>query len=144
MRSATSCGPSTGNSTEPLAPFLRRSAEELGPEGAALRALLTNRDPARFDELYAAVPEATRAAVRTLSPALTATRLLAPAEILCAPRDTYFPLDEALALTRLAPGVRVTVTSVLGHATPQLSPRKVTGLIAMDGFIVRSLAAARA
>jgi acetyl esterase/lipase len=132
-----------GNSIEPLAPFLRRAADELGPDGAAIHALLVNREPARFDELFAATPEATRTAVRALSPALAAVRADVRTEILCAPRDTYFPIDEAFALRGLSPSVRVTVTSMLGHAVPKFSLRKLAGLAAMNGFIVRSLAASR-
>lgn len=131
-----------GNSTEPLAP-LQRAAGELGPDGIAIHALLANREPARFDELFAAAPEATRATVRLLSPARDAARSEVRTEILCAPRDTYFPIDEAFALRGLSPSVRVTVTSMLGHAVPRFSLRKLAGLAAMNGFIVRSLAAAR-
>jgi pimeloyl-ACP methyl ester carboxylesterase len=132
----------TGSRT-PLEPLSRRSEEELGREGVALRALLVNRDPARFDALYATAPAAMRDAVERLSPINTADKLQAPTEIVTAPRDTYFPLDEALAVAAAAPRARVTVTSMLGHATPSASLRKLGGLAALDGFIVRSLAAAR-
>lgn len=132
-----------GNSTSPLEPFFRRSPEQLGPEGVAVRALLANDDPARFDELFGAAPAAMRDAVERLSPVRTAGGLQAPTGILSAPRDNYFPLDEALAITKIAPRARVTVTSVLGHATPKLSVRNLGGLVALDRFIVRSLAAAR-
>jgi pimeloyl-ACP methyl ester carboxylesterase len=131
------------DSTAPRACFLRRSPEELGPDGIAVRALLVNDDPERFEALYAAAPETTRAAVARLSPIRTAEGLLAPTEILSGPRDSYFPLEEALALTRVAPRARVAVTSVLGHATPQLSLRTLGGLAALDNFVVRSLVAAR-
>jgi pimeloyl-ACP methyl ester carboxylesterase len=132
-----------GNTDAPLVPFERRSADELGPEGVSIRALLGNRDPARFDELYAEAPEAMRAAVERLSPVRAAARIAAPAEILSGPRDSYFPLDEALALAKLAPAARVTVTSVLGHATPKVSLGTLGGLAALDRFVVRALAAAR-
>jgi hypothetical protein len=35
------------------------------------------------------------------------------------------------------------VTSILSHATPKLTPRKLFELGPLDGFIVRTLAAAR-
>jgi pimeloyl-ACP methyl ester carboxylesterase len=132
-----------GNCTSPLEPLLRRSSEELGPDGVAVRALLSNVDPARFDDLYGAAPAAMRDAVERLSPVRSARGLQAPTGILSAPRDNYFPLDEALAITRIAPRARVSVSSVLGHATPSVSLRTLGGLAAMNGFIVRSLAAAR-
>lgn len=133
-----------GNSTDPLAPFRRWSVDELGSAGVALYALLANRDPARFDKLYADLPSATRAAVDALSPARIASRLRAQTEILSPPRDKYFPLEEALAVVRAAQHARLTVTSMLSHATPKLTPRKLFELGTLDGFIVRSMAAARA
>ena len=130
-------------SPDPLAPFRRWSAAELGPGGVALHALLANRDPARFAELYAELPNEVRAAVDVLSPARVASHLVARTEILSQPRDKYFPLEEALAVVRDAQQARLTLTSVLSHGTPALTPRKLFELGALDGFTVRALAAAR-
>lgn len=132
-----------GNSTDPLAPLRRLSAGDLGADGAVLLELLANRDPERFAALYAALPEDTRSTVQLLSPALVAAQILAPAEVLTAPRDTYFPLEEALAVTSTAPRGRLTLSGLFAHATPALSPRRIPDLARLDGFIVRWMAAAR-
>ena len=54
--------------TDPAAMFRNRSFDELGPEAATVLALLTNRDPARFDDLYADLPAHVKATVAALSP----------------------------------------------------------------------------
>ena len=84
--------------------------------------LLTNREPRRFDELYAALPAQIRATVEELSPLHAAARLRAPVELATAPRDRYFPVAESRALAAASPNVRLTVTSLLAHATPRLEP----------------------
>jgi hypothetical protein len=132
-----------GDSTAPLAPLRALPADELGAGGAALLDLLANRDPGRFEERYQALPEETRATVELLSPARVASRILAPTEVLTAPRDTYFPLEEALAVTQAAPRGRLTVSGLFAHATPALSPRRIPDLARLDGFIVRWMAATR-
>ena len=78
-----------------------------------------------------------------LSPLHAAPRLRAPVEIATAPRDRYFPLAEAQALAAASPQVRLTVTSLLAHATPRLSPRYLAELGRLNGFFVRALAAVR-
>jgi pimeloyl-ACP methyl ester carboxylesterase len=130
-------------SADPLAPYRERSFDALGDEAARLFSLLTNRDPARFDHLYAALPGHVRSTVEALSPLRAAARLRAPVEIATAPRDRYFPVAESRALVRVSPHVRLTVTSLLAHATPRLSPRYLAELGRLNGFFVRALAAAR-
>lgn len=126
-----------------LAAGLARSIEELGPPDAddEIRALLSNRDAGRFEELYRALPAAMRETVIELSPRFVAGRIRAPVEIATAPRDRYFPVDESLALVS-NPRVRITVTAALTHATPRLDPRTLVGLMQLDRFFVRSLLAA--
>ena len=104
--------------------------------------LLSNRDPARFDELFAALPARIRSTVDDLSPLHAAPRLRVPVEIATAPRDRYFPVAESRALVAASPYVRLTVTSLLAHATPRLTPRYLAELGRLNGFFVRSLAAA--
>ncbi|HEU0303998.1 MAG TPA: CocE/NonD family hydrolase [Gaiellaceae bacterium] len=132
-----------GDSTDPVVPLRALSTSDLGRDGTALLALLDNRDPARFLALYEALPEETRASVELLSPSRVAARILAPTEVLTAPRDTYFPLEEALAVTSAAPRGRLTLSGLFAHATPALSPRRIPDLGRLDGFIVRWMAAAR-
>ena len=45
---------------EPVARFRGRSFDDLGADAASVLALLMNRDPARFDALFAALPEHVR------------------------------------------------------------------------------------
>jgi hypothetical protein len=128
-------------SADPLAAVRDRSFAELGDDGVRLFALLTNRDPARFDDLYAALPASVKETVVALSPVHAAPGLRAPIEIATAPRDRYFPVAESQKLVRVAPQARLTVTSLLAHATPRLSPRYLVELGRLNGFFVRALAA---
>jgi dienelactone hydrolase len=126
---------------DPVARFSGRSFADLGPDAASVLALLMNRDPARFDALFAGLPEYVRTTVDALSPVRAAPGLRAPVEIVTAPRDRYFPVTESRALATACPLVRVTVTSLLAHATPRLHPRYLAELGQLNGFFVRSLAA---
>jgi pimeloyl-ACP methyl ester carboxylesterase len=126
---------------EPAARFRDRAFDELGPEAARVLALLTNSDPARFDDLYAALPAHVRTTVERLSPLHAAAGLRAPVEIVTAPRDRYFPVAESHALAEASPQVRLTVTSLLAHAIPRLHPRHLAELGQLDGFFVRALSA---
>lgn len=108
-----------------------------------LVALLLNRDPARFDGLYARLPARVRRSVELLSPIRGADSLTMPVELATAPHDEYFPPAESHALARAAPEIRVTVTSTLDHAVPELSFGDITDLGRFDGFVVRYLREAR-
>jgi acetyl esterase/lipase len=119
-----------------------RAFRDAGPDAGRLFALLANTDPDRFDELYEALPEQVREAVVSLSPVHVAQGLRAPVEIATAPRDAYFPVSEAETLARASTHVRLTVTSLLAHATPRLNPRYVAELLRLDAFFVRALTAA--
>jgi pimeloyl-ACP methyl ester carboxylesterase len=130
-------------SPDPAGLFRDRSFRELGDEAASVLALLTNRDPTRFDGLYAALPAHVRTTVRALSPLHAAPGLRAPVEIVTAPRDRYFPVAESRTLVAASPHARLTVTSLLAHATPRLHPRYLAELGRLDGFFVRALLAAR-
>ena len=123
--------------------FREQGFREAGDEAMTLFRLLSNRDPERFDDLYAALPSEIRSTVEALSPLYAAPRLRAPVEIATAPRDTYFPVAESRALVASSPFVRLTVTSLLAHATPRLSPRYLAELGRLNSFFVRALAAAR-
>jgi pimeloyl-ACP methyl ester carboxylesterase len=129
---------------DPLRPLRESPCESLGPAAASTQELLLNRDPSRFAELYAALPDDLRQVVRSLSPLRSAASLAAPVEIATAPRDKYFPVAESLALQREAANVRITVSSALEHATPRMSLRDVGALVQLHGFFARSLDAVSA
>jgi pimeloyl-ACP methyl ester carboxylesterase len=129
-------------SPDPLSRLRDGPCRSLGPDAAATQALLINRDPERFDGLFAALPDDLRQVVASLSPLRSAAGLSAPVEIATAPHDKYFPLAESLALQREVAGVRITVTSALAHAEPRLTPRNVGDFARLEGFFARSLAAA--
>jgi pimeloyl-ACP methyl ester carboxylesterase len=131
-----------GTSPDPLGPLRESPCRSLGPAAAATQELLLNRDPSRFADLYAALPEDLRRVVRSLSPVRSAANLAAPVEIATAPRDKYFPLAESLALQREAGNVRITVTPALAHATPRMRLKNVRALVQLHGFFARSLDAA--
>jgi len=120
----------------------QRASMSFAPPVAAVHALLVNRDPERFEDLYAALPLGVRETADLLSPLRSASRLQAPIEIATAPRDTYFPLGESIALQQAARNVHVTVTPSLTHAVPTLSPTRLVGLGRLHRFFVRSLSAA--
>jgi acetyl esterase/lipase len=113
-----------------------------GTEAALLYDLLANTDPRRFDSLYDALPAHVREAADSLSPIHVARRLLAPVEIATAPQDTYFPVAESQALAAASPNVRLTVTSLLAHATPRFDMRNVAELHKLYAFFTRSFRAA--
>ena len=81
------------------------------------------------------------AGIPTVQAPTPASGLRAPVEIVTAPRDRYFPVDESRALAAASPLVRLTVPSLLAHATPRLHPRYLAELGQLNGFFVRALAA---
>ena len=127
---------------EPLRALRSWPSEELGTEAQGVVALLGNDDPARFDELYATLTEAQRAAAELLSPIRLATGIVAPVELVVARADKYIPLEDAAAFARGCPRARVTVIDSLEHAVPSLSPAAARGLARLDGAAVRFLAGA--
>src|SRR4029077_9041602 len=68
-------------SPDPLSRLRDAPCRSLGPAAAATQALLINRDPARFVDLFAALPDALRRVVASLSPLRSAAHLSAPIEI---------------------------------------------------------------
>lgn len=123
----------------PLAGVRARPPARLGRASRALLGLLRNRDPRRFDVLYAALPGSMRAGVARLSPLTSAERLRAPVLLASAPHDKYFPLAESRSLIRAAGHGRLTVTRTLDHAIPEPSVGDVADLFRFDAFVVRVL-----
>jgi len=127
---------------DPLGRFRSAGCE---PEDLrALVALLGNRDPRRFDELYEALPIELRRGIARLSPLAGAAALRAPVELVVGPNDKYLPAAEIRALVAAATGtrVRVTVTSALRHADTRLTCANPADLLRFDGWVVRTIAAA--
>lgn len=123
-------------------PFLFECVERsvrAAAAGEAVEALLANRDPARFDALYAAVPDEVRASIERLSPRHGAERLRAPVLILADPNDKYFPPEHVARL----PQAQVTSTTVLRHADLGLGLRDLVRLAPVLSFVARALKASR-
>jgi len=127
----------------PLSDLRSRQTDDLGPGAKSVVALLANRDPERFDALYAALPEEVRDDLEELSPLSGTGRVRAPVDLATGPHDKYFPPSESYGLKRVAPQRQVTVTGALDHAKLDVSPGDVPAFATFDGFVVRSLRAAR-
>jgi len=112
-----------------------RSLLACAPGDPAVPALVQNRDPERFDALYAALDPSTRELVEEVSPASRIARVSAPVELLADPSDAFFPVEEARALARAGGDVRLTVTPALEHVRPRLRP----GLVQVAAALERTL-----
>jgi pimeloyl-ACP methyl ester carboxylesterase len=126
---------------DPLAGLRTRPTGDLSPEARSVIELLANEDPERFDELYEALPPEIRERMERLSPLAGDERITAPVELASGSRDKYFPISESFAIGRIAADHRVTVTEAIDHS--ELSFSDVPAFARFDGFVVRSLRAAR-
>jgi alpha-beta hydrolase superfamily lysophospholipase len=117
------------------------AARSLGLAAAsdpAVPALLANRDPDRFDVLYDALRPSTRALVEELSPLSRIGAVAAPVELASSPDDTFFPVDESIALAAAGRDVRLTVTPALLHVCPRLQPGVVRVAAVLERTLVRA------
>jgi pimeloyl-ACP methyl ester carboxylesterase len=130
------------NAHDPLALLRTLPRGGLRSETRSLLRLLTNRDPGRFDALYAAIPNKIRRTVALLSPLEGAGKLRARVLIASAPHDKYFPPEQSRELARHARRVELTVTPTLQHAIPHFALGDLAGIFRFDGFLVRALHAA--
>ncbi|HEX5028999.1 MAG TPA: hypothetical protein VFV56_09325 [Gaiellaceae bacterium] len=112
-----------------------RSLLASAPSDPAVPALLANRDPQRFDALFADLAPATRALVEELSPVARIGDVRAPIEILSSPHDPFFPAEEAHMLATAGRTVRLTETQALEHVRPRLRP----GLVRVATALHRTL-----
>jgi dienelactone hydrolase len=117
-----------------------RSLAASAPFDTAVAALLANRDPVRFDELYAALTPSTRALVEDLSPLSRIGAVMAPVELASSPDDPFFPVGESIALAQAGYDVRLTVTRALDHVCPR--PR--AGVVGIAALLERTLQRAAA
>jgi hypothetical protein len=124
---------------DPLAGWRTRGVEDLGPGARAVVEVLGNRDPRRFDALYAGLPESVRVEMEALSPVHGEGRIEAPVEIVTGPRDRYFPAGESYAAQEMASRVGVTVTPALDHSSVGFSLRNLRSFLLFDAFVVRAL-----
>jgi pimeloyl-ACP methyl ester carboxylesterase len=127
---------------EPLAGLRGWPQKTLGAAARSAVELLSNVDPARFDELFAALPEGLRRSVDEMSPLAAAHRIPAPVELVVAREDKYIPLADARRFARTCPHARLTVIESLRHAVPRVSPKEARDLARLDAVLVRLLAAA--
>ena len=118
-----------------------RSLTASAPDDPAVPALLANRDPQRFDELYARLAPSTRALVTELSPLSRIGDVLAPVELVSSPDDRFFPVDESRALARASHDARLTVTRALDHVCPRVRPGVVGVLFLLERTLRRAAAA---
>jgi len=123
----------------PAAPLVAhaaaRSLAACAPEDPAVPPLLENRDPRRFDALYAQLEPTTRALLTDLSPLTHIDRVLAPVELASEPNDSFFPLRESQLLARAGRDVSLTVTDALEHVRPRPRP----GAVLLVGLLGRTL-----
>jgi hypothetical protein len=131
-----------GDTPYPAAPLVARatmrSLAASAPDDPAVLTLLANRDPRRFDELFAALNPATRALVAELSPVTRIEHVSAPVEIASAPDDAFFPVAEARALAEAGDNVRLTVTHALDHVRPRPRPALLRVAAALDRTLRRA------
>ena len=116
--------------------------DRLGLDAQAVVRLLTNQEPTLFRDLYGALPPGLLSTLGELSPLARAASLSVPVELAVPPQDPYFPFREARTLAESLPNVRLTVTSSLDHTRPSASLRGLRDLARLDGFVLRTLAAA--
>jgi hypothetical protein len=126
---------------DPLAGLHNRHTGDLSPEARSVVELLANKDPERFDELYAALPTEIRAGMDELSPLAGDERISARVELASGNRDKYFPVSESFAVGRIATVHRVTVSDAIDHSEVGFSD--IPAFARLDGFVVRSLREAR-
>jgi pimeloyl-ACP methyl ester carboxylesterase len=124
---------------DPLDGLRSRRTDDLGPDARSVVGLLANRDPERFDALYANLPEEVRHDLGELSPLAGTGRICVPVVLATGPQDRYFPASESYGLKRVAPQRRVTVTGALDHAELKFSFRDAPAFATFDAFVVRSL-----
>ena len=130
-------------SPDPLHDIRRRRTDDLGPGAKGVVRLLANRDPERFDDLYAALPDGVHHDLEELSPLSGEGRIGVPVELATGPHDKYFPPSQSYRVVRIAPRRTVTVTGALDHAKLEVSPEDIPAFLTFDGFVVRALRTAR-
>lgn len=97
-----------------------RDPDGLGPGAAASYALLDNRDPARFDALFGALPATVRESFVAVSPARVAGSIRVPVLALHDDGDPASPPAESRLLVEAVGGrARLTEVGLLDHVRPE-------------------------
>jgi pimeloyl-ACP methyl ester carboxylesterase len=125
---------------DPLRVVRGLSTTGLDPDAAAVVRLLANRNPARFDALYAALPRSLQAELGSVSPLVGAGRLQSRVELATAPHDEIAPPSESQALARASDKVHV---SELGSVADGLPKPSIGNAFATNAWLVRAIRAAR-
>jgi len=128
-----------------IAPLVERLPERLRP----LLALIENKDPSRFDALYAAQPPELRARLEGWSMEEVVGRTRLPIFLLHGRGDPFVPPSESLRLAERArerpgAGVRLLVLDVLGHVDPGEKALSLGGAleaVRLLGFVSEALTA---
>ncbi len=120
-----------------------RSLAASAPDDPAVPSVLRNRDPDRFDELFAELDPRTRDLLHDLSPIARIGDVRAPVELVADPHDCFFPVAEAHALAHAGRDVRLTVTPALDHVVPRLRPGLVRVVAALGRTLRRAIEAER-
>ena len=101
-------------------PDVAALAGELSPDGRALLALITNRDPHRVPALIESLPEAVKAQMQALSLRGRDLSRLSGGLILVHGRlDPLIPYSESMALARAVPGSELFLIDGFSHITPK-------------------------
>jgi pimeloyl-ACP methyl ester carboxylesterase len=124
---------------DPLRVIRGLAVGNLPADAAAVVNLLANRDPAGFENLYAALPNDLHAKLERLSPLVGAAQLQARVELATARHDHFVPPSESRALERASPHVHVTLTGAVTNGLPHPS---FGDAFAVNRFVVRALRAA--
>jgi hypothetical protein len=122
---------------------IRSWAGQISDDGVrATLDLFANRDPERFDSLFAALPGEARRSLEALSAVRAAAAIEASVEVVVAREDKYVPLADARLFASACPRARLTILGALEHAVPRLGAGNVGDLARLDAALVRLLATA--
>ena len=101
-------------------PDVAALAGELSPEGRALLALITNRDPHRVPVLIESLPEAVKAQMQALSlRGRDLSRLNRRLILVHGRGDPLIPYSQSMALARAVPGSELFLIDGFSHITPE-------------------------
>jgi pimeloyl-ACP methyl ester carboxylesterase len=134
----------TEDGQDPLARLHEIPRDLLDRDTRAVVQFLANKDPRKYDRLFANLPAPVQDAVRDLSPVVDAQRLRARVELAVSANDLYVPLAQARALEQVAPNVHVTVSDAFSSTQTRPTIGGPGDFLRLDAMIVRALHEAHA